>query len=69
MLIKLDPAVLTSNSEANPTATQKLISEGVAHGLRASLKTGSLLTGQLFVELEEFEGVPAGTGERGRLED
>ena len=52
VLIKIDPAVLTSNPEGDSGATRTLISQGVAEGLRASLKTVSLLTGQLFVELD-----------------
>jgi len=52
VLIKIDPAVLTNNSTGDPAATKQLISKGVEEGLRATLKTGSLLTGQLFVELD-----------------
>lgn len=52
VLIKIDAAVLTNTPDGDPAATKALISQGVAEGLRASLKTGSLLTGQLFVELD-----------------
>jgi len=52
VLIKIDPAVLTNNPEGDPAATRTMISQGVEEGLRASLKTGSILTGQLFVELD-----------------
>jgi paraquat-inducible protein B len=58
VLIKIDPTVLTNNPEGDPAATKQVISKGVEDGLRASLKTGSLLTGQLFVELD-FQKNPA----------
>jgi paraquat-inducible protein B len=58
VLIKIDPAVLTNNPEGDPVATKAVISQGVAEGLRASLKTGSLLTGQLFVELDFQKDAP-----------
>ncbi|MDR3406086.1 MAG: MlaD family protein [Chthoniobacter sp.] len=58
VLIKIDATVLTNIPGGDPAATQALITEGVASGLRASLKTGSLLTGQLFVELDFQKDAP-----------
>jgi paraquat-inducible protein B len=58
VLIKIDPTVLTDKPGGDPAATHNLISQGVAHGLRASLKMGSLLTGQLFVELDFQKDAP-----------
>lgn len=60
VLIKLDPTVLTNKPGGDQAATQTVISQAVAGGLRASLKTGSLLTGQLFVELDfQKDATPA----------
>lgn len=58
VLIKLDSAVLTNKPGGDQAATKTVISQGVAGGLRASLKTGSLLTGQLFVELDFQKNAP-----------
>jgi paraquat-inducible protein B len=58
VLIKIDPAVLTGNPGGDQVATKSLISQAVAGGLRASLRTGSLLTGQLFVELDFQKDAP-----------
>ncbi len=58
VLIKIDPAVLTNKPEGDQALTKALITQGVTEGLRASLKTGSLLTGQLFVELDFQKNAP-----------
>ena len=58
VLIKIDPTVLTNKPGGDPAGTQLLISKGVENGLRASLKTGSLITGQLFVELDFQKDAP-----------
>jgi paraquat-inducible protein B len=49
------PAPVRDTSEANSRA---LIDSLVAHGLRAELKTGNLLTGQKFVALDMHQDAP-----------
>jgi paraquat-inducible protein B len=43
------------------TSSRKLIDSLVAHGLRAELKTGNLLTGQKYVDLDMHADAPAET--------
>ena len=61
VLIKIDPAVFTDLPAGDPEATRAFLAQNVANGLRASLKTGSLLTGQLFVELDFQKDAPPAT--------
>lgn len=42
----------------DPKEYSAILNEMVAHGLRAQLKSGNLLTGQLFVALDFFHNVP-----------
>lgn len=59
VLIEIDPALLrseTANNLSNIEST--FLSDAVANGLRASLKTGSYLTGALFVDLDYYEDSP-----------
>ena len=57
--IKIDPSVLVDVPEGgDPSAAQALIAQNVEKGLRASLKTGSYLTGQLFVDLDFQKDAP-----------
>jgi paraquat-inducible protein B len=44
--------------ESGEAASRAMIDTLVAHGLRAELKTGNLLTGQKFVELEVHQDAP-----------
>lgn len=62
VLIRLTPASLTGeDSETMLKKLQQRIDQGIDSGLRASLKTGNLLTGSLYVSLDFVENAkPAG---------
>jgi paraquat-inducible protein B len=51
VLIQVDPTALSVESVATKEEGAARIAERVQEGLRATLKTGSILTGQLFVNL------------------
>lgn len=51
VMIRIDPNVITDLPKGYDAALQ-FISENVQKGLRASLKSGNLLTGQMFVDLD-----------------
>ena len=65
--IRLDPTRLgvrivdTSAGIDLETMRRKLIDSLVAHGVRAQLRTGNLLTGALYVALDFFPGVAPAT--------
>ncbi len=60
VFIKIDPNVLADPAEGGDfTAAKALIAQSVEKGLRASLKIGSYLTGQLFVDLDFQKDAPA----------
>ncbi len=61
VLIKIDPSVLANQKGSDSAAAREFIARSVANGLRATLKTGSLLTGQLFVELDYQKNVQPAT--------
>ena len=61
VLIKIDPTVLVDRPEGASEATQAFLVQSVENGMRATLKTGSLLTGQLFVELDLQKDAPPAT--------
>ena len=58
VLIKIDPAMLLNVSGSDYNVVHAAMDESVAKGLRASLKTGSLITGQLFVDLDFIKDSP-----------
>ena len=69
VLIEIDPALMwpeTAREMTKPDA--EFLKDAVANGLRASLKTGSLLTGSLFVDLDYYEdAAPAKLGISGEF--
>ncbi len=61
VLIKIDPAMLFNLTTTDYTAIHNAVDESVNKGLRASLKTGSLITGQLYVDLDFIKDAPPAT--------
>ena len=57
--LRLGVKVLGTSAGVNlETVRRKLIDSLVAHGIRAQLRTGSLLTGAVYVALDVFPGAP-----------
>jgi paraquat-inducible protein B len=56
--IKIDPNMLSDLPADDYSAAEKTMATNVDQGLRASLKTGSLLTGQLYVDLDFEKDAP-----------
>ncbi len=52
VLIKIDPSLIAPLSETDRAGAQKFMADNVARGLRATLKSGSLLTGQQYIDLD-----------------
>lgn len=52
VLIAVDPGLVANVGSDDIAAGERMVEESVDRGLRASLKTGNLLTGQLFVDLD-----------------
>ena len=57
VLIEVEPERIESVGK-RPTPSDKLLEKFIERGLRAQLKTGNLLTGQLFVELDFYPNAP-----------
>jgi paraquat-inducible protein B len=56
VLVEIDPSLLhRETSEDSAVSDLAFLEEAVRRGLRASLKTGSLLTGSLFVDLDYYK--------------
>ena len=68
VLIEIDPSLLRrENAEKIMNPDSEFLKSAVQQGLRASLKTGNLLTGALFVDLDYYkEAAPA---ELSKVED
>ncbi len=58
VLIKIDPKAFVNIPADDYDAAQAEIARVVEKGLRASLKTGSLITGQLYVDLDFLKDAP-----------
>ncbi|MGI8891241.1 MAG: intermembrane transport protein PqiB [Chthoniobacterales bacterium] len=52
VLIQIDPTLITNLPTTSTEPSEKFIADAVRDGLRASLKTGSLLTGQMYIDLD-----------------
>ncbi len=58
VLLDIEPERLTGGHAPPEDKTRTVLQALVRQGLRAQLKTGNLLTGQLFVALDLFPGAP-----------
>lgn len=58
VLIKLDPTLIADLPRDDLSGAAAMIANSVRNGLRATLRTGSLLTGQLFVDLDLQKDAP-----------
>ena len=60
VLVQIDLGIVTNLPSDNTGPAEEFVSRSVQAGLRASLKTGSLLTGQLYVDLDfQKDATPA----------
>jgi paraquat-inducible protein B len=61
VLIQLDPSFITDLPSETTEAAENFVADAVRNGMRASLKTGNLLTGQMYVDLDFQKDAPAAT--------
>ena len=61
VLIQVDPSFITNLPSENTEAAENFVADAVRNGMRASLKTGNLLTGQLYVDLDFQKDAPPAT--------
>ena len=59
VLVQIDPTFITNLPSDNTEAAENFVADAVRNGMRASLKTGNLLTGQLYVDLDFQKDAPA----------
>ena len=59
VLIQIDPGLITNLPSESTEPAEKFIANAVQNGLRASLKTGNYLTGQMYVDLDFQKDAPA----------
>jgi len=69
VLIEIDPTLMRlENARKMMTPDSEFLQEAVGHGLRAALKTGSLITGAMFVDLDYYaDAAPAQLGKAGEF--
>ncbi|MBM3863489.1 MAG: MCE family protein [Verrucomicrobia bacterium] len=68
VLVEIDPSLISADAAAGTDPSQDIsfLRKAVASGLRASLKTGSLITGALYVDFDYLDdAVPAELGSVG----
>jgi paraquat-inducible protein B len=58
VLIEIEPERIIARGEGDVSSPYEILKTLVDRGLRAQLQTGSLLTGQLYVELDMHPGTP-----------
>jgi paraquat-inducible protein B len=58
VLVEIEPERFLSDTDTETHSPLKTLKALIDHGLRARLQTGSLLTGQLFVELDMHPNTP-----------
>ena len=58
VLIKIDPSMLFNLPSNDFNVVQAAMAANVSKGLRVSLKTGSLITGQLYVDMDFLKDTP-----------
>ncbi len=61
VLIQIDPGLITDLPAGSTEPAEKFVASAVENGLRATLKTGNYLTGQMYVDLDFDRSAPAGT--------
>jgi paraquat-inducible protein B len=61
VLIQIDPSFITNLPTDSTEAAENFVSDAVRNGMRASLKTGNLITGQMYVDLDFQKDAPPAT--------